>query len=404
MHLSPITLTGAAQSLTCQLYLVPRAPGSSGPHSGTWGHGRGGSRERGQTARCRKPLGIRVVLLALVRANVSHCQEMDIGGSPSTWLGSTSGHSRTKASSEPATGPMGTASQACSPLPPLSFEPLSAWVRGREAGLDFGEGALGKHTRRAWQSSPRSRAATVWLGRCNRWPLSAGPWQQVGCRAGTVVRSGVQAWALCSPRANGVTPSLPHWPICPSASLFPLPRSQPLSGGGTHSHIHSHPHIHSHSHIHSHLDQKPSLTDLDTASIPELSSHRGLSHEDIPTDSKSQMHKQATADTNVAGLEMQAQSCEPTCTDHPTRTPEDAMTQPSRLSRNLPSRWAAFEGKSPQASGSASLGHRWGNLLAPAPPRPSAPRPPLTCVPSALLLPGAPRLQSKPALPDPPST
>ena len=80
------------------------------------------------------------------------------------------------------------------------------------------------------------------------------------------------------------------------------------------------------------------------------------------------------------------------------------MTQPSRLSRNLPSRWAAFEGKSPQTSGSASLGHRRGNLLAPAPPRPSAPQPPLTCVPSALLPPGAPRLQSKPALPDPPST
>ena len=125
---------------------------------------------------------------------------------------------------------------SCSPPPPLSFEPLSAWVRGGEAGLDFG-GTSGKHTRRAWQSSPRSRAATVRLGRCNRW-------QQGGGRVGTVAGSGAQAWALCSSGANGVIPSSPtgpsaHLPVClqgqlrrAPGSLFPLPRSQPLSGGG----------------------------------------------------------------------------------------------------------------------------------------------------------------------------
>ena len=122
---------------------------------------------------------------------------------------------------------------------------------------------MGKYTRRAWQSSPRSRAATVWLGRCNRWPLSAGPWQQGGCRVGTVVRSGAQAWALCSPRANSVTPSLPaHLPVClqgqlpgTPGSLFPLPRSQPLSRGGARLRIHSHPCIHSHPHslTHTHI-------------------------------------------------------------------------------------------------------------------------------------------------------
>lgn len=220
---------------------------------------------------------------------------------------------------------------------------------------------MGKHMRRAWQSSPRSRAATVQLGRCNRWPLSAGPWQQGGCGAGTVARSGAQAWALCSPGASpplSCTGPSAHLPAGSASrdSLLSFPTAKipaPEWGRSTLTysltHIFTHTHVFTHTHIHSHLNRKPSLTDLDTASILELSSHRGLSHEDIPTDSKSQMHKHATADTNVAGLEMQAQSCEPTCTVHPTRTPEDAMTQPSRLSRNLPSRWAAFEGKSPQA-------------------------------------------------------
>ena len=48
------------------------------------------------------------------------------------------------------------------------------------------------------------------------------------------------------------------------------------------------------------------------------------------------MHKHGTADTNVTGLEMQARSCEPTCTDHPTQTPVGAMTQPSRLGVSQP--------------------------------------------------------------------
>lgn len=75
---------------------------------------------RGQAARCREPLGIMVVLLALVRASLSHCQKMDTGGSRSTWPGSTSRRSRTKASSEPATGPVGTASQAWAHQPPVA--------------------------------------------------------------------------------------------------------------------------------------------------------------------------------------------------------------------------------------------------------------------------------------------
>ena len=51
---------------------------------------------------------------------------------------------------------------------------------------------------------------------------------------------------------------------------------------------------------------------------------------------QSQTHKHGMEDTNVTGLEMQARSCEPTCTDHPTQTPVGAMTQPSRLGVSQP--------------------------------------------------------------------
>lgn len=86
---------------------------------------------------------------------------MDIGGSPSTWQGSTSGCSHTattspgsctKASSEPTAQPVGTASEArrgslLCPLPPLSFDPLPAWVRGEtlvsKGGAGWAVGGVG---------------------------------------------------------------------------------------------------------------------------------------------------------------------------------------------------------------------------------------------------------------------
>ena len=118
---SPLTLTGAAQSLTCQLHLGPPAPGSciwAHQHQAVLGHtvglvGTGGEAPaRGWGGQMQGAIGHQGGAAGIGQASPSRRQEMDIGGSPSTWQGSTSGRSHTKASSEPATGPVGTASEA----------------------------------------------------------------------------------------------------------------------------------------------------------------------------------------------------------------------------------------------------------------------------------------------------
>lgn len=83
-------------------------------------------------------------------------------------------------------GQLGAYSTACGdearrgsllcPPPPFGFDPLPAWVRGETWGQPGGS--------------------------------------REGSRAGTIERSGAQAWALCSLGDNGVALSFPCQPIC----------------------------------------------------------------------------------------------------------------------------------------------------------------------------------------------
>ena len=208
---------------------------------------------------------------------------------------------------------------------------------------------------------------------------------------------------MCSPGANGVIPSSPTGPsahlLSGSASRdswLPLPTAEiPAPEWGRSALTYS-------------LTLTYSVT-LRLKAQPHRPGHcfhpRTVLSQQTPTWrhpyrlQKSQMPKHGMVDTNVTGLEMQAQSCEPTCTDHPTQTPGDATTQPSRLSRNLPSRWAGkwqpLRGKAHRPRGQPASDicgeTSWSLPLQ----DPLLPQPLLTCVPSALLPPGTPRLQPK---------
>lgn len=286
---------------------------------------------------------------------------------------------------------------SCSPPPPLSFEPLLAWVRGGEAGLDFGapwgstRGGPGSPVQGAWPPLSGWAAAIEGLFQLDpgdREGAGRAQWRGQGPRRGHCAPQG--------PMASSPPPPLAHLPIClqgqlpgTPGSLFPLLRSQPLSGGGAHLHIHS-------------LTYSVTLRLKAQPHRPghcfhprTVLSQQTLTWRHPYRLQNSQMPKHRMADTNVTGLEMQAQSCEPTCTDRPTQTPRDATIQPSRLSRNLPSRWAGkwqpLRGKTHRPRGQPASDISWSLPLQ----DPLLPQPLLTCVPSALLPPGTPRLQPK---------